>query len=48
MEAARADQRARAAGLSFEGDEELATPALYDMRAELARVTELERQGRPI
>jgi hypothetical protein len=46
MQAARAQQQAQAAGLSFEGDEETGTPALYDMRAELARVTELEREGR--
>lgn len=46
MQAARAQQAAQAGGLAFEGDEELGTPAVYDMRAQLARVTEAEREGR--
>lgn len=46
MEAARARQRMEEAGLTVPGDEGLGTPGLYDMRAELARVTDLERQGK--
>lgn len=46
MEQARAQERMEEAGLTVAGDETLGTPGLYDMRAELARVTELEREGK--
>lgn len=46
MEAAQAQERLQAAGLNAVGDEELGTPGVYAMREELARVTELEREGR--